>query len=278
MMTLEEMKKKKKELGYSNQRIAELSGVSFGTVQKIFGGFTETPRHATLAALEKALSHPRVVYSYEDKTSDEDIVVLKEDTFYSSTAMKAHPHTIEDYYALPDDQRVELIDGVFYDMAAPSIAHQIISGRLCIAFDECIRKNDCDCHVLAAPVDVQLDKDAFTIVQPDIFIFCGMDDVRKDRYYGAPEYVAEILSPSSRKKDMYKKLTKYLEAGVKEYWMIDPKKRQIAVHLFTDDEDAMVFPSIYSFDDIIPLGISDGKCTIDFAQIHESVKPFLDLE
>ena len=278
MMTLEEMKKRKKELGYSNQRIADLSGISFGTVQKIFGGYTETPRYETLLKLEKALSHPRVVYSYEDRTSDEDIVVLREPTHYGSAVKKEPLYTIDDYYALPDDQRMELIDGVFYDMASPSMAHQIISGRLFLLLSECIRANQSDCHVVYAPIDVQLDKDAFTMVQPDIILFCGMDDVQKDKYYGAPKFVVEILSPSTRSKDMYKKLLKYREAGVREYWIIDPKNQQILVHQFSDDEDAFTFPALYGFDDKIPLGVSEGKCVIDFAQIHEAVKPFLDQE
>lgn len=127
MMTLDEMKKKKKELGYSNQRIAELSGLPFGTVQKIFGGVTAAPRHETLAALEQALNHPRVVYSYDDIRSDLDVVVLREEVPYR-TAVKNRLYTIDDYFALPDDVRVELIDGVFYDMAAPNWVHQTILG------------------------------------------------------------------------------------------------------------------------------------------------------
>lgn len=278
MMTLDEMKKRKKELGYSNRRIADLSGVSFGTVQKIFGGYTETPRHETLAALEKVLNPPRIVYSSEDISSDTDILVLREETPYSTAAKKKTRYTIDDYYALPDDVRVELIDGDFYDMAAPGFVHQTILGKLFVLFYQCIQTHKSDCYVYIAPLDVQLDCDEYTMVQPDLLLFCRMDNVKKWGYYGAPDYIAEILSPSSRRKDMYRKLMKYFEAGVKEYWIIDPDNLEIIVYRFCEREDAFSFPVKYSFDDKIPLGISEGKCTIDFAEIHEAVKPFLEME
>lgn len=291
MLTLDEMKRKKKELGYSNQKIADLSGVSFGTVQKIFGGYTTTPRHETLVALDKILNRPHVVYSLDDIRSDSDIYVVREKTPYSTSPRKQDMppqddvydlHTIDDYYALPDDQRMELIDGVFYDLAAPSNAHQIISGQLFLQFNDCIREHQSDCNVMYAPVDVQLDQDDFTMVQPDLLIFCGMENVRKNKYFGAPDFVAEILSPSESAKHINAKLTKYRESGVRECWFISPRKKKIAVFPFfredSDDKECLIFPDQYSFDDQIPLGISDGKCTINFSKIHEAVKPFLSLE
>ena len=271
MMTLDEMKKKKKELGYSNHRIADLSGLPFGTVQKIFGGVTTTPRHETLAALEQALNHPRVVYSYDDIRSDSDVVVLREEVPYG-TAVNNRLYTIDDYFALPDDVRVELIDGVFYDMAAPNWIHQTILGRLFISFDECIRKHSSNCHAAFAPLDVQLDKDEYTMVQPDLLVICDTKDIVKGRIYGAPKFTAEILSPSTRSKDMFKKLNKYRFAGVEEYWIIDPQNLQVTVY---DLKNEMA-PDKYGFTDQIPLGISKGKCKIDFSKIYEEVKPFLE--
>ena len=273
MMTLDEMKKKKKELGYSNQRIAELSGLPFGTVQKIFGGMTTTPGHETLVALEQALNRPRIVYSYEDIRSDSDVVVLREEVPYG-TVVRNRLYTIDDYFALPDDIRVELIDGVFYDMAAPNWTHQTILGSLYSSFKECIRAHNSNCHVAFAPLDVQLDKDEYTMVQPDLLIICDTKDIIKGRIYGAPKFTAEILSPSTRSKDMFKKLNKYRFAGVEEYWIIDPKNRQVVVY----DLKKETAPDKYGFDDQIPLGISEGTCTIDFSKIHEEVKPFLEEE
>lgn len=272
-MTLDELKKRKKELGYSNQRIADLSGLPFGTVQKIFGGVTSTPRHETLVALNKALNHPRVVYSYEDAASAKDIVIL-EDPGANYGRKLINKYTIDDYYSLPDDERAELIDGQFYYMAAPGAAHQLILGELYSAFKNCIRNDHPECTVIFAPFDVQLDQDNYTIVQPDLLIFCGSNNIRSNLYYGAPDFILEILSPSTRSIDMFTKLNKYRFAGVREYWIVDPKNCCVMTYdLIAEDQ-----PVRYSFDDEIPVGISDGKCMINFADIHEQVKQFLDIE
>ncbi|MCC8049249.1 MAG: Uma2 family endonuclease [Clostridiales bacterium] len=110
-------------------------------------------------------------------------------------------YSLEDYLALPDDQRVELIDGVFYDMAAPTLIHQAISGRLLIHFSNYIAGNRGSCMAFTAPVDVQLDCDDKTIVQPDVLIICDPSKLRRERVYGAPELVVEVLSSSTSKKD-----------------------------------------------------------------------------
>ena len=79
------------------------------------------------------------------------------------------PHTLKDYYALPEERRAELIDGVFYDMAAPSLRHQSILLSLAIQFRERIKEHHQACEVYIAPCDVKLDKDDYTMVQPDLF-------------------------------------------------------------------------------------------------------------
>ena len=105
-MTLEEMKKRKKELGYTNEQISELSGVPLGTVQKVLSGVTETPRYDTLHALENVLGK-------KERPFNEAMMVRESAPYY--VGKKQGEYTLEDYYALPDEQRVELIDGVFYD-------------------------------------------------------------------------------------------------------------------------------------------------------------------
>ena len=80
-----------------------------------------------------------------------------------------------------------------------------------------------------------------------------------------PDLVVEILSPSTRSKDMLLKLYKYHNAGVREYWIVDPKNKTVIVHYFEEDE---YLPKTYTFDEKIPIGISDGYCTIDFSKIN----------
>ena len=246
-MTIEQMKSRKTELGLTSEMISKAAGVPLSTVQKIFSGFTKAPRKLTIEALEKVLKE-------EENSRDSGALP------YPETGL----HTIEEYYALPDEQRVELIDGVFYDMGAPSMHHQEILGDLHILFRECAKKHGMNCKVFLSPCDVRLDRDDYTMVQPDLFVFCHEYDRNAIRYEGAPDLVIEILSPSTRMKDMVLKLHKYQRAGVKEYWIVDPKHRNVTVHYFEDEDYA---PEIYGFQDVIPVRISRGICSIDFSQV-----------
>ena len=87
--------------------------------------------------------------------------------------------------------------------------------------------------------------------------------------------MAEILSPSSRFRDLSLKLYKYQNAGVREYWIVDPKNRTVTVYCF---EKTDVDPVIYTFADRIPVGISEGKCDIDFARVLQRIEPYLEEE
>ena len=115
-MTIKEMQERKRELGYTYAQIAELSGVPVGTVQKVLGGITLTPRYETLMALEKVLGVD---------ANDSGTLILRE-ARSPYGAKRQGMYDLNDYYAIPDDTRVELIDGVIYDMTAPTSVHQII--------------------------------------------------------------------------------------------------------------------------------------------------------
>ena len=100
-------------------------------------------------------------------------------------------------------------------------------------------------------------------------IVCDMDTEGSANYLdGPPDLAAEIISPSSRAKDCTIKLRKYMNAGVKEYWIVDPKNEKVMVYVFEDD----YLPTQYSFDDMIPVGISGGGCSIDFSRIKKRLK------
>lgn len=286
-MMLTEIKQRKRELGLTNEMIADASGVPLSTVQKIFSGATKSPRRLTLDAIAAVLRQPAAAegtpvadrtprdaasskgqsdnrFSFDSGQSASTI--LRESPAYSSAALHKEYHTLDDYYDLPDTRRAELIDGVFYDMAAPSFEHQEILGMLYMLFWNCIEAHHSDCRVLMAPVDVRLDKDDDTMVQPDLVILCHDYDPRGLCFEGAPDLVVEILSPSSRSLDQLLKLNKYQRAGVREYWIVDPRFRRVTVHRFEDEEYA---PEQYPFDARIPIGISGGSCSIDFSRILE---------
>ena len=118
-----------------------------------------------------------------------------------------------------------------------------------------------------SPTDVQIDCDEFTIVQPDVFVVCNRDNITRKRIFGAPDLVIEVLSHSTRKKDTITKLEKYCEAGVREYWTVDPDKERIIIYHFEDEDDYI--PKIYTFDDKVPVLIFGSQCLIDFKEIKE---------
>ena len=176
-------------------------------------------------------------------------------------------HTIEDYLALPDDIRVELIDGVFYDMSAPAFIHQRIAGLIHTVFENYIDSNHGMCSPMLAPSNVQLDCDDKTMVQPDFFVICDRDKIIGPRVVGAPDLVIEILSPSNWFHDVVRKLKKYRNAGVKEYWIVMPESKKVMVYFFENSAD----PIEYSFNDTIPVNIWDGKCKVNFKTIYNKI-------
>ena len=253
-MTIDEMKRRKKELGYTYAQISELSGVPIGTVQKIFGGTTKAPRYDTLRALEQVLEESLATYVYETQAAYD--------------VKKQGQYTVEDYYEMPEECRMELIDGVIYDMTSPSSVHQLIAGLLHAKFLDYITKNKGSCLPIISPIDVQLDCDNRTMVEPDVVVVCDRNKVIRRCVYGAPDLVIEILSPSSVKKDSVIKLNKYMNAGVREYWLIDPDCRKVMIYDFQQE----VLPAIYGFNAKIPVGIWDGDCVIDFNEIYEYIR------
>lgn len=246
-MTIQEMREKKSEKGYSYAQIAELSGVPLGTVQKIFTGETVNPRYDTLQALEKLFSA--------------SCMVCEKQTVYGER--KQGSYTLEDYYALPDDQRVELIDGAFLVMEAPTAIHQLIAGEMHRQIANFIYDNDGTCIPLISPFDVQLDRDEKTMVQPDVGVLCDREKLKKKVIYGAPDFVLEVLSPSTRRKDGTIKLSKYCSAGVREYWLIDPDRKKLVVYDFENDQ----LPAIYGMEKPVPVMIFGGKLEIHFDRI-----------
>lgn len=253
-MTIQEMRERKKELGYTYAQIAELSGVPLGTVQKVFNGATSAPRYETLRALEQLLGESHETFMREAQN------------VYG--AKKQRAYTLEDYYEIPDDIRVELIDGVFYNMTAPTSLHQLIAGFIYAKLLEYVMEKKGPCLPMISPLDVQLDCDDKTMVQPDVVIICERDKIIDRCIYGAPDFIMEVLSKSTRKKDMIIMLNKYMNAGVQEYWMIDPVKKAVIVYDFENEE----YPMIYGFDAKIPVQIWGGECIIDFQEVYDHIR------
>ncbi len=277
-MTVEELRALKEQKGYSFAQISDFSGVSLGTVVKVLSGKSAKPRQATMAALEKMLTNPEYeylgkTYTYEEKAraghyvnAYGESVVMEPALSYS---LGKAGYTIEDYYALPEGQRKELIDGVFYDMASPTILHQELVMSVAQMICAFIRRNKGKCKVLLGPVDVQPDEDDRTVLVPDLLIVCDPEKVRKQLIYGAPDFVLEVLSPSTRSKDLNIKTVKYQEAGVREYWIIDPEKELLLSYNF---EQGDYIPQIQSLKGKKGLAIYGNECKIDLDELAELIK------
>lgn len=255
-MNVELLKRIKKLQKLTNEELSQKSGIPIGTLNKILSGATKSPRHDTIEAISKALNCPH----YDSQTENSEII--KEALAYDVT----RKYTVDDYYALPEDVRVELIDGTFYFMEAPGAAHQTIIGEMYYAIKRYIKSHKGNCRVFLSPIDVKLDNDNKTMVQPDLMVICDRKKVDKRRCNGAPDFLVEIVSKSSSRLDYIKKLNKYLDAGVREYWIVDPDKRTITAYRFEQDTT----PINYTFSDRIPVGIWED-CTIDFNEVEKEL-------
>ena len=153
--------------------------------------------------------------------------------------------TAEEFFALPDDGiRRELIDGIIHikveaiddrplGMAGASPKHQAVVRELTFQLTSFLKGKPCD--VFNSPVDVQLNPDFDdTFVQPDIFVICDSSRFDGRAYKGAPTLIIEVLSTTTAKNDRLIKMEKYRQAGVREYWIVDPSTQLVEVYLLFD--------------------------------------------
>ena len=314
--TIEELKQLKENYGLTYEEIQKNCSLSISTIQKAFGGVNKHPRRATLEELTKAMEQliPGIIHSQKNATAassealgkikytysnpDEEPTYFAEPTHYYSKGSSAlnevsgkssnqeiytqSGYTYDDYLKLelPDGKRVEIIDGVIYDMSAPTLTHQDITLFLGSIFRSFIKKNKGNCKVYISPVDVRLDYNTtdMTIVQPDVLVICdkSKSEDRKS-IKGAPDFVVEVLSPSSRKVDMNLKLRKYRETGVREYWIVDYDAGVVIKNIFdaqiiSEPKDSKEQTRIYTTSDVIPVEIYGGDLEIDFNEVREYVE------
>lgn len=171
-------------------------------------------------------------------------------------------YTEEDYYNLPEETRAELIEGQFYYMAAPSRIHQKILMELSGAIRDYIKSGKGSCEVYPAPFAVKLSQDKKTIVEPDISVICDVRKLTDRGCSGAPDWIIEIVSPSNSSHDYIRKLNLYANAGVREYWIVNPQNRTVLVYFF---EETAFEVLQYSFKDKIKVNLYDDLW-IDLAE------------
>lgn len=165
---------------------------------------------------------------------------------------------------MPEDVRAELIDGQFYYMASPSRIHQEILIYILKKIAYYIDSKGGICRVYPAPFAVKLfENDDKTIVEPDISVICDPEKLTDRGCTGAPDWIVEIISPSTASYDYVRKLNLYLDAGVKEYWIVDPSKKSIYVYHL---EETRFEVTSYTFRDRIKANLYDDLW-IDFQEL-----------
>ena len=169
-------------------------------------------------------------------------------------------YTYADYLTWQFDERVELIKGFIRKMSpAPSRKHQRVSMNLSIKIGNLLARKPCD--FFHAPFDVILpipskNQDT-TVVQPDLCIICDQSKINDKGCYGSPDLIIEILSPFNSKHDVDTKFNLYEEAGVQEYWIVQPSdklvflyylknNKYIGIKPFTEGEilESKIFPDL----------------------------------
>ena len=192
-------------------------------------------------------------------------------------ALRTEKHyTYADYLQWPDETRYELIDGEAFLMSpAPLVEHQEIAGEV-----YCQLANQLDgqpCRPYIAPVDVRLprkdeaDAAIDTVVQPDVLVVCDPHKIDRRGVRGAPDWVLEVLSPSTAAHDQIAKRRTYERAGVREYWLVHPGDRTLTVYVLDNGQYGR--PEIYELKDVTPIGVLPGVSIAWDALVERLPKP-----
>jgi Uma2 family endonuclease len=162
--------------------------------------------------------------------------------------------TYADYLGWESPERYQIIDGEAFMMSSPTVEHQAISGEIFRQFANFLTGKPC--RVFAAPLDVRLfpeeDQSDDTVVQPDILVVCDTSKLSRGSVDGPPDLVMEIVSPSNSQKEMVLKFQNYLDAGVREYWVLYSEEKKVQVHVL---EEGRYISSAYKNDAVIPVSI-----------------------
>ncbi len=153
---------------------------------------------------------------------------------------KTEKVTYQDYFKINNDKRYEVITGDLIMVPAPNTEHQSISRKIEIKLCNLVYSGKLG-EVYDAPIDVILDDN--NVVQPDI-IYIAQENkniIKEKGIYGPPDLVIEIISPSSKYRDTYIKKDLYESFKIKEYWLVDPKNKNIEIFVLNEKEKYELF-------------------------------------
>lgn len=195
----------------------------------------------------------------------------------TNTVKELKKYTYADLLEMDDDNRYEIIDGNLYLMSSPRTKHQAIAGEIYAQLRDFLKGKKC--RPFISPLDVVLSKSRqnnkiLNVVQPDVFVVCDTNKIDETMIFGAPDFVIEILSPSSIRHDQLEKLNLYQKYKVKEYWIIDPVAMTVLPYLL-NEQGAFVLEKVYDLKEKIPVRILNG-CSINLKEFIEENTDWLD--
>ena len=195
-----------------------------------------------MAGIDNNMEGKKEVKPYEPAPFRENIVEEPFVMYGTLNLDESKRYTYADYLTWLDDKRRELIDGFIHLMSAPVRIHALVSAKLFSRVNKLIEKKRRQCHIYYAPFDVRLpltgetkDDKIYNVVQPDICVICDLSKLDERGCIGAPDLIVEVLSPSTLKYDWNYKFNLYEKAGVREYWIVDPKTKVTNVFLLQPD-------------------------------------------
>nr|MCR4787071.1 Uma2 family endonuclease [Lachnospiraceae bacterium] len=238
------------------------------TVSKIMTGETKNPSYLTIEKLDKVLTREEMRFRVEAYRAAIEAYILKhqDEDFDEQSDHKSNlaPHnrellTVDVFRELDEDRNCELLDGYLIFNNAPNLRHQEIVQYIGGVIDQYIKDHHDNCRMFNVGVNVRLGERDDTVLIPDIAVVCEPDILDEYGINGAPDWVIEVVSDSSRKRDYNDKMHKYMLSGVKEYWIIDPDRSMVTTYIA--GEPMMAYT--YHFEDDIPVLIYDKQLIIE---------------
>ena len=249
-MTISDIKQLKERDGMTEEQISELTGIPLFIVDGIFSGEIEEPKYMTPLEFEELLTRLGIPF-YHDESKGYPCLIREEATSYNYHARR---YALGDMEKICDIILMEVINGKMHAMSAPSRMHQFLVSKLLIRIGNHIEKKRGKCHVYPAPFGVRLFSDDETWVEPDILVICKKNIMTDSGCDGAPDLIVEIVSPNNVFHDYVTKLVKYQQAGVREYWIVDPTNERITLYYFQDPVQKVE----YTYEDTISSNVMEG--------------------
>jgi Uma2 family endonuclease len=195
-------------------------------------------------------------------TEYQDLEPINEETWMVGEAAREYKRsTVDEFMSWDESIRAELYDGEVRLMAEPTTRHQSVAGEIFGQLWQFLKGKPC--KAFHTPIGVRLNAEEDTVFEPDIIVVCDKTKLDGKKCNGAPDLVVEVLSPSSVRYDKIRKYDKYLAAGVREYWIVDPDKNTLQANILVD---GTYIATMYSETDIVSVSVLEG-CTIDLAEV-----------